>query len=122
VAGAKASDGPQWIRPRPKPTILNRTFFTRFYVDAQKVMAAELREPFDALNESYRLYKTRKARTYQRRVPVSAAKEMRSAASVADAPHDRTTLIDSLASVFDRGWSKPVMVGATGFEPVTPRL
>jgi site-specific DNA recombinase len=102
--------------------ILNRTFFTRFYVDAQKVMAAELREPFDVLNEAYRLYKTRQARTYQRRVPVHASKEARSAAVTAGAPQDRTTVIDSLASVFGQGWSKPVMVGATRIEPVTPRL
>lgn len=39
--------------------VLNRTFLTRLYVDARKVTEAQLREPFDALNEAYRLYKTR---------------------------------------------------------------
>ncbi len=100
--------------------ILNRTFFTRLYVDASKVTEAELREPFDILTEAYRLYRSRQARTYQRRAPVHAGKDMRSAAPVAGAPHDHLTLIDSVASVFDRGWSKPIMVGTAGFEPATP--
>src|SRR5258708_39454514 len=100
---------------------VNRSFFTRLYVDAGKVTEAELREPFDVLTEAYRLYKTR-SRTYQRRAPVHATKELRSAAPVAGAPHDRSSVIDSLASLFGKGWSKPVMVGTTGFEPVPPRF
>jgi hypothetical protein len=42
-----------------------------------------LREPFDVLNEAYRRYETRQARTYQRRVPVVANEQ--SATVVADA-------------------------------------
>jgi len=97
--------------------ILNRTFFTRLYVDARKVTEAEMREPFDVLHEAYRLYKTR---TYHRAAPDSARSAMRSAAQTAYAPHDRSTLIDSLTSIFDQGWSKPIMVGTAGFEPATP--
>jgi hypothetical protein len=75
--------------------ILNRTFFTRLYVDAGKVTVAELREPFDVLNEAYRLYKTRTARTCRRPAPVGARSTMRSAAPTVCA-HDRFYL-DRLA-------------------------
>ncbi len=34
-------------------TILNRTFFTRLYIDGDKVTGQELAEPFDALHEAY---------------------------------------------------------------------
>jgi hypothetical protein len=101
--------------------ILNRSFFTRIYVDftriyvdARKVTMAELREPFDVLTEAYRLYKTRTARTYRRAAPVGARGTMRSAAPTVRVPHDRSALIDSFASVFDRGWSKTVMVELWG--------
>ncbi len=34
-------------------TILNRTFFTKLYIDGDKVAGQELAEPFDALHEAY---------------------------------------------------------------------
>jgi hypothetical protein len=34
-------------------TILNRTFFTKLYIDGDKVTGQELAEPFDALHEAY---------------------------------------------------------------------
>ena len=113
-AGSRASPAPGCRGGEAVRAILNRTFFTRLYVDARKVTGAEMREPLDVLHEAYRLYKTR---THHRTAPDSARSAMRSAAHSSRAPHDRSTLIDSLTSVFDLGWSKPIMVGMPGFEP-----
>ena len=91
----------------------------RYTIDELRDQLAEagLTMPPDVLNEAYRLYKTR---THHRAAPDSARNAMRSAAHSSRAPHDRSTLIDSLTSVFDLGWSKPILVGTAGFEPATP--
>ena len=97
--------------------ILNRTFFTRFYVNAGKVTGAEMREPFDILTEAYRFYKNCTAgRIHYRTAPKNNRSAVRSTSPTASTPHDRLSLIDSLASLFERGWSKPIMVGTAGFD------
>jgi hypothetical protein len=68
--------------------ILNRTFFTRLNVDARKVTDAELKEPFNALQDGYHAYQSGRwaSRTNER-------------PSHEGAPLDRTTVVDVLASV-----------------------
>ncbi|MGH3797886.1 MAG: hypothetical protein ACRDSP_23720 [Pseudonocardiaceae bacterium] len=63
-------------------SILNKAFFTRLYVDGNRVTDQELREPFSILHEAYVIYRERQAerrsrqgehpRTYHRRGAVSA--------------------------------------------------
>ena len=117
--------------------ILNRALFTRLYADAKKITGNELKEPFDALHEAYKLYESRgrdnseaAPATYHRRTKVAshAPRGQRditnSAVSlVGHGTVSRVTLIDSLSLAFGgQGWSRPVMVRRQGLEPRTRGL
>jgi len=130
----------------PVRTTLNRAFFTRIYVDGGKITAHELNEPFDVLAEGYTLYRREQADRRQRPTyyrtsgalaltadlavttgqPEPSPWPQPQTASSADlltetGATSRDDLIRLLAPVFaDRGSSRPVMVGTTGFEPATP--
>jgi len=129
-------------------SILNKTFFTRLYVDGMKVTAQELAEPFDVLHEAYTIYRqhrterqTGQGRTHYRRAgAVSLTEETEGSDGPSDLPGwsaslqtasspdllvetgatSRDALIDSLGlTLAGVGSSKTVMVGVTGFEPAT---
>ena len=104
-------------------SILNKAFFTRLYVDGDKITGHELKEPFDVLSEAYQVYKINLgSKTYLRRETALQTANSAALANEYGAVENRATLIDSLSlTLAGQSSSKPVMVGATGFEPVTPR-
>jgi site-specific DNA recombinase len=116
-------ENPQAMYERGSETvrsILNKAFFTKLYVDGDKIAGHQLREPFDVLAEAYHVYRTNRAsKTYCRR-DVTAAASNSAALTDEYGAVDRETLIDSLSlALAGQGSSKSVMVGDTGIEPVT---
>jgi site-specific DNA recombinase len=116
-------------------SILNQAFFARLYVDARKVIDAELKEPFAIVVDLDQVRRERQAapsdadrsrqgqaspRSYHRRSGALslAQTQNRDTLQAEDAP-ERHTLIDLLPACEGTGWSKAVMVGDTGIEPVT---
>jgi site-specific DNA recombinase len=94
--------------------LIVQTIFTKLKLDGKVVTGDELAEPFDVIVPAGRSYDQR---SYQRkRPPVTVIFHEGVSA-------DDLTSTDLLAlALGGTGWSKPVMVGTTGFEPVTPRL
>jgi len=108
--------------------VLNKAFFTRLYVDGDKITGQTLREPFDLLITSYqRRPQTHTDRTYHRRSNSSVAHNP--AHTTSSAAHltacdaddhnlsdlDRETLTDRLAlALWGQGSSKAVVVGLPG--------
>ena len=88
-------------------TILNQAFFTKLYIDAGKVIDHDAQEPFDALGESYHVYRLNRT---SRSTPRSPACTHGAKGHKAGSPNPISA---------DQGWSKPAMVGDTGIEPVT---
>jgi site-specific DNA recombinase len=112
-------DQPQELYRQAGPAlrkIMNETIFAKLKLDGVRVAADELAEPFDAIVAAGRAYEER---SYQRkRPPVASGVVFHEGVSA-----DRLTSTDLLAlALGGMGSSKSVMVGATGFEPVTPRL
>ena len=116
-------------------TLLNRAIFTKFMIDGRKVVGHELREPFDALDETYQ---RQQRRSYRRAVGRADGDE---SAVAAPLPHQRgqrriarrpnlpkeagarMTLTDLLDRALQaRGSSKPVMVELQGLEPWTSSM
>ncbi len=96
---------------------MNQTIFTKLKLDGAAVTTDELAEPFDVIVPAGRAYERR---TYQRKRPPSP---LSGVAFYDGASADDLTSTDLLElALGGTGSSKPVMVGATGFEPVTPRL
>jgi site-specific DNA recombinase len=87
--------------------ILNKTFFTRLYVDAGKVIDHESQEPFGAIIDGCRTYYVTRTRNRAARL----ANQPDSPAFGRSAGPTPTLAV--------QGWSKPAMVGDTGIEPVT---
>jgi site-specific DNA recombinase len=97
-------------------SILNRAFFNRLYVDAGRVIDHEMKEPFDILTEAYATYQVQQGRS-------SRTGGVRRLAPGGHGASDRESMIGSLALASGgQVWNKTSQVGATGFEPVTPRL
>jgi site-specific DNA recombinase len=110
-------------------SILNKAFFTKLYIDGRKISDHELREPFDILIGAHQARQGRPGQdmdtvTYYRRERVLSALQtkQRAISVTGDSALDRSVVIASLAHDLGHGWSKGVLVGTTGFEPVTPRL
>jgi hypothetical protein len=106
-------------------SILNKSFFTKLYVDGRKVTEHELQEPFDLLNEAYRLYQANRHQQADHTYRRQRAPQMHR--TVVPGRYDgsdlRSSLTDSLVrALCARGSSKAVMVGAAGLEPATTRL
>ncbi len=96
---------------------MNQTIFTKLKLDGAAVTTDELAEPFDVIVPAGRAYERR---TYQPKRPPSP---LSGVAFYDGASADDLTSTDLLElALGGTGSSKPVMVGATGFEPVTPRL
>ena len=100
--------------------ILNRVFFTRLYVDGQKISGSELQEPFHTLTEAYRVY--RMCRTWmpaqrQQEPQTGTSPAVQGANDGADPGQSSRGPLARTSAV--QGWSKPLMVGDTGIEPVT---
>jgi site-specific DNA recombinase len=112
-------DRPQELYRQAGPSVrqmLNRTIFTKLKMDGGQVTSDELAEPFDVLVSAGRAYARR---AYQRaRTPRAASLVMMEDGSLEDITS--TDLL--ILALGGTGSSKTVMVGATGFEPVTPRL
>jgi site-specific DNA recombinase len=97
-------------------TLLNRVLFERLYVDTDKVVADELRGPFQALRDAYRveLVPGQPSRTYHRR---TAVETNRSVTPACDAPELGTSLsevVDEALTV--RGLSTSTLVGPERLE------
>lgn len=99
--------------------VLNAAFFHRLYVDGDKIIGGELREPFDALHEAYVIFRDskREERSYHR--TAGSPQTASSAAHPKVNGATGSTLVGSLRRTCVRGWSKTAMVGDTGIEPVT---
>jgi hypothetical protein len=93
---------------------MNETIFTKLKLDGAVVAANELAEPFDVIVPAGRAYERR---TYQRKRPPALVSGV---AFHEGASADVLTSTDLLElALGGMGSSKPVMVGRTGFEPVT---
>jgi hypothetical protein len=93
---------------------MNQTIFTKLKLDGAAVTTDELAEPFDVIVPAGRAYERR---TYQRKRPPSP---LSGVAFYDGASADDLTSTDLLElALGGTGSSKPVMVGRTGFEPVT---
>ncbi len=91
--------------------LMNQTIFAKLKLDGLAVTADELAEPFDVIVPAGRAYD---GATYQRkRPPVTVAFHE---GVWADALTSTDLLVLALGG---KGSSKPVIVGRTGFEPVT---
>jgi hypothetical protein len=92
-------------------SILNKAFFKRLYVDGDKIINHQAREPFDVLTEAYQVYRLHQAsKTYLRR---DTSLQTANSAALANeyGAVDRATLIDSLSlALAGQGSSKSVMV------------
>ena len=112
-------DQPQELYRQAGPALrktMNQTIFTKLMLDGLTVAADELAEPFDVIVPAGRAYD--EPTYYRKRPPVLTEVVLHEGVSA-----DDLTLTDLLVLARGgNGWSKPVMVGATGFEPVTPRL
>ena len=102
--------------------ILNSVFFSRLYVDGEKITGHEEREPFGALTDAYHVWIKHKDErdkpSFER--PVGNVRTTRNAASPKRYGADLVRSTSSPADTFGvRGWSKTIMVGDTGIEPVT---
>jgi site-specific DNA recombinase len=98
---------------------LNQTFYTAFYLDDRALVTAALKPPFDDLHSA--------AEAFYRNRHAGARAERRAATNKHPdtAGRSKTPKTPSLhlADVFSvNGWSKRVLVGATGIEPVTARV
>jgi hypothetical protein len=91
---------------------MNETIFTKLKLDGAAVAADELAEPFDVIVPA--------GRAYQRKRPPMLVSGV---AFHEGASADVLTSTDLLElALGGMGSSKPVMVGGTGFEPVTCRV
>ena len=96
---------------------MNETIFTKLKLDGATVAADELAEPFDVIVPAGRAYGRR---TYQRKRPPMLVSGVAFHEGVSA---DNLTSTDLLElALGGMGSSRPVMVGATGFEPVATRL
>jgi site-specific DNA recombinase len=104
-------------------SLLNKTFFTRLYVDGYKVVADDRREPFGVIGEAYKLYRQQRrgGRSYSRRV--GSLTQEAAAPLVEYGGSDTSSLTDALALASEgQGSNTTVLVGAAGIEPATPCL
>ena len=97
---------------------INQTIFAKLKLDGAVVTADELAEPFDVIVPAGRAYETV---TYQRKRPPAVLGGVVFHEGVSANDLTSTDLL-TLALLGDTGSNKDLMVGATGFEPVTPRL
>ena len=95
---------------------LNRAFFAKIYVDAEKIAGHELNEPFDVLLGAYEQYVIGQAAVLLDELTAetkSAGLLMESGADDRDLPADPTHLTWQVS-----GWSCASTVDLTGMEPV----
>ena len=108
-------DRPQELYREAGPSLrklIVQTIFNKLKLDGKSVTGDELAEPFDVIVPAGRTYDQR---GYQRKRPPVAAVAFHEGVS-----SDDLTSTDLLAlALGGTGWSKPVMVGDTGIEPVT---
>ena len=96
---------------------LNRAFFAKIYVDAEKITGHELNEPFDVLLGAYEQYVIGQATVLLDELTAetkSAGLLMESGADDHEPSVAPTRLTWQVS-----GWSRTSMVGDTGIEPVT---
>lgn len=88
-------------------------------MDSGRITGHELNEPFDVLPHAYEVYTVNRGGT----VTISQQTHKSTVPTAEYGALDQATMIDSLApALAGQGWSKPVNVGAAGFEPATPCL
>jgi hypothetical protein len=97
-------------------SILNKTFFTRLYVDGRRITSAELKEPFSVLQEAYHLYQSH---SKARMTAVKPDEVIKGDTILTDrTEYDTLSMMSLLAMVLaDHGSSNQFMVGLAGFEP-----
>jgi hypothetical protein len=96
---------------------MNQTIFTKLKLDGSAVASDELAEPFDVIVPAGRAYDQA---TYQRKRPPALVSGVAFHEGVSA---DVLTSTDLLAlALGGTGWSRPVMVEMTGFEPATSCL
>jgi len=96
--------------------IMNKAFFTRLYVDGDKITGHELHEPFDNLMQAYDAYTIHRT---MYAIPCEAH-EVGAALQPEYSAHDRGVKIISEPLAWRvSGSDKTTMVGDTGIEPVT---
>ena len=109
-------DRPQELYRQAGPSVrklLNQTIFTKLMLDGLAVAADELAEPFDVIVPAGRAYD--EPTYYRKRPPALTGVVFHEGVSAGD-----VTLTDLLfLAPGGKGSSKSVMVGRTGFEPVT---
>ena len=110
-------DQPQELYRQAGPALrktMTQTIFTKLRLDGAAVTADELAEPFDVIVPAGRAYESA---TYQRKRPPVALSGVVFHEGVSADDLTSTDLLNLALGV--NGCSKPVMVGRTGFEPVT---
>ena len=95
---------------------MNQTIFTELRLDVATVTTDELAEPFDVIVPAGPIYE----RTYQRKRPLAALSGVAFHEGVAAYELASTDLL--ALALGGTGSNKDLMVGATGFEPVTSGL
>jgi site-specific DNA recombinase len=94
-------------------SILNKALFTRLYVDAGRVIAHDLEEPFDILVDSYATYQVQQGRSGQSGGVTRVARE------TSDAADQEVTDGAFALALEGQGSSKTSKVGDTGIAPLT---
>lgn len=114
-------------------SILNRTFFTRLWVDGYRVVDHQLKEPFNVLADAYDIWRQGNRDTGQHAYGRERAPQGRTGVPIgnslaslvereaASRLSDLRTLTSPKPSL-DVGLSKAIVVGMAGFEPATNRL
>jgi site-specific DNA recombinase len=95
--------------------LLNRAFFTKLYVDGEKITGHELRKPFDVLLSAYEEY------VIARPSSASSHEHATSAGLLTDSGAVAVDLASNSTSLtwWVSGWSSNNRVDDTGIEPVT---
>jgi site-specific DNA recombinase len=101
--------------------ILNKAFFTKIYIDGQKIGGHQLTEPFNALGQAYRDYNSHGATGYtgtgSKTLPKTRGTPKPAPGKATSRTKNETASPNPAEQA--KGWSKAVMVDDTGIEPVT---
>jgi hypothetical protein len=116
-------------------TIMNRTIFTKLYVDGDTITSHELREPFNVLAEAYSVWQgypqdtdttpdKRPSRATRPRTALHTTPTPQRSSAAPEAEYgatERTSVSPALA-LLARGSSKTHMVETKRLEPSTPAV
>jgi len=111
-------------------TIMNRTIFTKLYVDGDTITGHELREPFNVLAEAYSVWQgypkdtdttPGRERPSQATGPRTALHTPQRSSAAPETGYGATEnlSVSTALALVGQGSSKTTMVGRVGFEPTT---